>query len=821
MAAFWPISRSNRNIMTRTFFLSIVRNLWKNRVTSAINVIALTLGLTSLLFLYVQERYENSFDVNQPMADQIYRVNTTMDYPNRLVKTGITQSMLAKALRTEYPELQGVIQTFGPSSSLVTIDPGTSRAKIFEEDRKLLHVDSAFLKYFDYDFVAGNERTALDDRNALVLSTKMVEKYYPDFVGKEAGLLGKEVALFDSLRVYITGVIETPPSNSNIPFQMLTSAEIYYRVNSWDRDNWGNLSSGLTWVVLKEGQQPEDLESRFPQLVNKYRSEGDAEITSYSLTNIKDIHNDPQWGFSGNYTNDPSISIAFWALSLFIALSACINFINIQTAQVVTRAKEVGVRKVLGGSRWQLILQFLAETILLTTISFFLAIWMTELALNGWNDLLTIVQMNMQVDQSAWVFGAGMILVVSVVAGLYPAIKLSAYRPTEALRRGFSALNNKKSGLSLRQVLVVTQFSITQLMIIGTIVISVQMNYFINKDMGFDKEAMVTINTYSPSAQDVDRLAQVIESMPEVISYSFASGPPMDAGRYSTTFRIIDQEEKGDIQVRNKWIDHRYLDTYGIELVAGRNFRQGEYNDTIDAFIVNETLVKQLDVNSPEEAIGKQLRCYGTRAMIIGVTKDFHTDRLNLPIEPMIMFPWRSRVDAANVKVASSNMPKVLDRLEEEWLQVFPTRSFQYQTVDDYIRESYIVEDIMLKSIRVFSLVAIIIGCLGLYGLVSFMAVKRTKEIGIRKVLGASLSQILFSFSRRFFLLTLLAFLLAAPLAYWAMDLWLDNYIFRIPLSWDIFAIGLLVTTLLTVLTIGYISFRSARANPADTLSME
>ncbi len=807
--------------MTRTFFLSIVRNLWKNRVTSAINVVALTLGLTSLLFLYVQERYEKSFDANQPLANQIYRVNTTVNYPNRLVKTGITQSMLAKALRTEYPELQGVIQTFGPSSALVTIDPGTSRAKIFEESRKLLHADSSFLKYFDYDFIAGNERTALDDRNALVLSTKMVKKYYPDFVGKEAGLLGKEVALFDSLRVYITGVIETPASNTNIPFQMLTSAEIYYRVNDWDRDNWGNLSSGLTWVVLKEGQQPEDLEARFPQLVNKYRSEDDAEITSYSLINIKDVHSDPQWGFSSNYTSDPTIDFAFRALSIFIALSACINFINIQTAQVVTRSKEVGVRKVLGGSRWQLILQFLAETIFLTTISFFLAIWMTELALNGWNDLLTIVQMNMQIDETAWIFGAGMILLVSVVAGLYPAIKLSAYRPTEALRRGFSALNNKKSGLSLRQVLVVTQFSITQLMIIGTIVVSLQMNYFINKDMGFDKEEMVTINTYSPSAQDVDRLAQVIESMPEVISYSFASGPPMDGGRYATTFRIIGQEEKGDIQVHNKFVDHRYLDAYGIELVAGRNFRQAEYNDTIDAFIVNETLIKQLDVGSPEEAIGKQLRCYGTQAMIVGVTKDFHTDRLNLPIEPMIMFPWRSRVRGANVKVASSNMPKVLDRLEEEWLQVFPTRSFQYQTVDDFIKDSYIVEDIMLKSIRVFSLVAIIIGCLGLYGLVSFMAVKRTKEIGIRKVLGASLGQILFSFSRRFFILTLLAFLLAAPVAYFAMDLWLDNYIFRIPLGWDVFAVGLLLTTLLTVLTIGYISFRSARTNPAETLAME
>ncbi|MFY0591931.1 FtsX-like permease family protein [Roseivirga sp.] len=807
--------------MTKTFFLSIIRNLWKNRVTSAINVIALTLGLSSLLFLYVQERYEQSFDMDQPLASQIYRVNLTLNYPNRLQKTGNTQSMLVKAIRNEYPDLQGAFQVIGPEFALVTIDPGTSSEKVFEESRKLLYADSAFLKYFDYDFIAGNKRTALDDRNALVLSTKMVEKYYPEYVGKEAGLLGQEVALFDSMRVYITGVIDNPPSNSNMPFQMLTSSEIYYRVNDWDRDNWGNVSAGLTYAVLKEGQNPEDFEARFPQMVDKYRTKEEAEITTYSLINLKDIHNDPQWGFSGNYTNDPSIAVAFWALSLFIALSACINFINIQTAQVVTRAKEVGVRKVLGGSRLQLILQFLTETIFLTTVSFFLAIWITEFALVGWNDLLTIVQMNMQIDSSVWAFGVGMILVVSLVAGIYPAIKLSAYRPSEALRSGFSALTKTKSGLNLRQALVLTQFAITQLMIIGTIVVSFQMDYFINKDMGFDKEEVVQITTFSPTDRDVDRLAQVIESMPEVLSYTFASGPPMDAGRYSTTYREIGYEEKGDMRVRNKWVDHRFLNTYGIELIAGRNFRADEYNDTIEGFIVNEMLVKQLEVESPLDAIGKQIRCYGTNARIVGVVKDFHVDRLNLPIEPVIMFPWRTQVNGASIKVASSNMPKVLERLESEWRDVFPTRTFQYQTVDDFIKEAYIVEGIMFKSIRIFSLVAIIIGCLGLYGLVSFMAVKRTKEIGIRKVLGASFGQILFSFSKRFFLLTIIAFLVSAPLAYKAMELWLANYVFSIPLSWDIFAIGLLSTLMLTVVTVSYISFRAATTNPADTLQVE
>ncbi|KYG72784.1 FtsX-like permease family protein [Roseivirga echinicomitans] len=807
--------------MTKTFILSILRNLWKNRVTSAINVLALTLGLSSILFLFVQNRYENSFDIHQPKADRIYRVNTTMEYPNRTINSGNTQSMLIKVMRNDYPELEGLIQVHGRQNALLAVNPGASNEKVFEEQNNLILADSSFLKHFDYDFIVGNKRTALDTRNAIVLSEKMVEKYYPDFIGKEAALLGKEISLYDSLRVFITGVIETPPSNSSIPFQLLASSEIYYQVNDWDRDNWGNISSGLTFVVLKEGQTPESFEKRFPEMVKKHRSEEAASSTSYSLINLIDIHNEPKWGFAGNYTNDSSLTIGFTAIGLFIMLSACINFINIQTVQVMTRSKEVGIRKVLGGTRLQLIFQFLVETVLLTTISFVFAIWITELALNGWNDLLSIVGMNMQIDASVLLFGVGLILLVSLVAGLYPALKLSSFDPSESLRSGFSALTRSKSGFNLRQVLVVTQFTITQLMIIGTIVVSVQMDYFINKDLGFDKEEMITINTYNQDRQKTDRLIRAIEAMPEVISYSFSSGPPMDAGRYSTSFKEVGHEDKGDMKTRNKFVDHRYLSTYNIELIAGRDFRESEYNDTIDAFIVNEAFVKQLEVNSPEEAIGKQILCYGVRAVIVGVTKDFHADKLDQEISPMILFPWHHNVSGADLKIATANLGPALDKLEGIWAEVFPTRTLQFQTVDDFITESYLVEDIMAKSIRIFSLVAICIGCLGLYGLVSFMSVKRKKEIGIRKVLGASFGQILFSFSNRFFILTFVAFLISAPLAYFSMDLWLANYVYRIPLSWEIFAFGLLITLLLTMLTVGYISFRAARTNPAETLQVE
>jgi len=812
---------SNLKIMTNSFLLSILRNLWKNRVTSFINVLALTLGLSSTLFIYVQNRYENSFDIHQPKADQIYRVNSTINYPNQTQRNGNTQSMLVKAIRNEYPELASVIQIIGPRDGLVTINPNGENERIFEENFNLFFADSAFLKSFDYDFIAGNKRRALDDRNAVVLSNRMVEKYYPDFVGREVDLLGQPMALYDSLQVSITGVIRNPPSNSSFPFEILASSEIYYKLNEWDRDNWGNTESGMTFVVLTESQRPEDFEARFPEMVQKYRTKEDARVSSYSLLNLKEIHGDDQWGFTGNYTENPLISIGFTAIGLFILLSACLNFINIQMAQVVTRSKEVGVRKVLGGTRLQLILHFLVETMILTSISFLLAFWITELALKGWNDLLSIVRMNMQMDGSVLIFGIGLILAVSLISGIYPAIKLSSFQPSETLRSSFSALSANKSSLSLRQILVITQFVITQLMIIGTIVISLQMDYFLNKDLGFDKEAMITIETYSPDQQQIDRLTQVIESMPEVISYSFSSGPPMDGGRYSTEFNEVEHQDKGEMKTRNQFVDHRYLSNYNIALVAGRNFRKDEYNDSIDAFIVNEALVRKMAVSSPEEAIGKELNCYGRRAKIVGVTKDFHIDKLDKAIGPLIMFPYNLRVNGADLKITAGNLASALDKLHAVWLEVFPTRTFNFETVDDFIKDEYLTENIMLKSIRVFALLAICIGCLGLYGLVSFMSIKRTKEIGIRKVMGASFGQILYAFSRRFFILTIVAFMIAAPLAYIVMGFWLDNYAYRIPLSWDIFAFGLFITLILTMLTVGYISLKAARTNPAVTLKTE
>lgn len=807
--------------MNKNLLKSIIRNLWRNRITSAINVLGLTMGLSSCLFLYVNLKYENSFDTHQPKADRIYRVNNTNEYPSATIRTGNTQTMLAKAIRNEFPELAGVTQITG-ADALVTIDPGSENERIFEEARaSLFFADSLFLKHFDYNFIAGNPRTALDDPSSIVLTLQLVEKYYPSYIGRESDLLGKEIELAETHRVKITGIIKTPSKNTNIPLKALVSIEIYYKINPWDRDNWDNISQLMTFVILKPNQLPSGIADRFPAMVRKYRTGSDAELTKYSLLNLKELHSSAEWGFYvGNYTSSPAIMIGLIAVGLFILISACINFINLQTAQSVNRAKEVGIRKVLGGSRGQLIFQFLIETAILTSISFLLALWITEFMLNAWNGLLTIVEMDLQLDLSVLAVGVALIAVVTLISGLYPAIKLSSYEPSETLK-GKSLLNSKKNGtFSMRQVLVVVQFVISQILVIGTIVIAYQMSYFLNKDLGFTKENILHIDSYEPNERQINQLVQGLNSMPEISSFSLSSGPPV-SNRYNTSFRILDAKEDELIKVSNKFIDHRFLDHYNIELIAGRNFRPDEFDTTINGFIVNETLVKHLDLENQKDAVGRILLCYGVKAPIIGIIKDYHHKELNKEIDPLIMMPFQNQMNSVDVKVSNQNVGTALPKLRKLWLEVFPNRVFKQESIDEYLEEFYIVEEIMFKSIRLFTIVAIIIGCLGLYALVSFMAIQKIKEIAIRKVLGASYLQLLNIFTKRFVLLILVAFVIAAPLSYLVMNLWLANYPYRITLGWEVFALGFLITMLLTAITVGYISWKAARANPADTLQYE
>ena len=807
--------------MNRNLFKSILRNLWRNRVTSAINVLGLTMGLASCLFLYVDLKYERTFDTHQPKADRIYRVNITTEYPSNTVRAGNTESMLAKAIRNEFPDLAAVTQITG-ADAMVTINPGATDEKLFEEGRaSLFFADSSFLRNFEYDFIAGHPQTALDDPSSIVLTQELVAKYYPDYVGKEAELLGKEIVLFEQFRARITGVIKTPAKNTNIPLKGLVSIELYFKGNEWDRDNWGNISQLMTYVVLQPNQDPAEIEGRFKFLVDKYRSEESARMISYSLLNLKELHTTADWGFYvGNYTSAPAINIGLIAVGLFILISACINFINLQTAQSVTRAKEVGIRKVLGGSRGQLIFQFLIETAVLTSISFLLALWITEFMLDAWNGLLSIVEMDLQLDGSVLLVGLGLIAVVTLVSGLYPAVKLSSFQPSESLKNSSLLSETQKDKISLRQILVVVQFVISQILVIGTIVIAFQMNYFINKELGFDKENFLHIDSFEPNGQQIAQIEQGLRNIPEVVSFSLSSGPPVSS-RFNTTFKIVGDESGETIKAGNKFMDHRYLENFKLSLVAGRNFREDEFDDTMDGFIVNETLARLFQLPDYKNAVGKQIDCYGIKAPIIGIIKDYHHRQLNQRIDPLIMMPYQDHINSVDVKVNNVNVGTALPKIRQLWQQVFPNRIFKQESVEEYLAEQYIVENIMFKSIRLFTIVAIIIGCLGLYALVSFMAIRKTKEIAVRKVLGASYFQILNIFTRRFIVLITVAFFIAAPFAYMVMNLWLESYPYRIAIGWEVFVLGLVITMVLTAITIGYISWKTARANPADTLQYE
>ncbi|MEL7221269.1 MAG: FtsX-like permease family protein, partial [Bacteroidota bacterium] len=347
-----------------------------------------------------------------------------------------------------------------------------------------------------------------------------------------------------------------------------------------------------------------------------------------------------------------------------------------------------------------------------------------------------------------------------------------------------------------------------------------QMNYFINKELGFDKENFLHVASFEPDVQQVGLIEKGLKSIPEVSSFSISSGPPV-SGSYNTTFKIVGDETSEQIKTGNKFIDHRYLDNFKITLVAGRNFREDEIDDKLKGFIVNETLAKLFQLPNHYDAIGKQIECYGVKAPIIGIIKDYHHRQLKQRIDPLIMMPLKRHFNSVDVKVSNINVGTALPKIRTLWKEVFPNRIFKQESIEQYLEEQYIVENIMFKSIRFFTIIAIIIGCLGLYALVSFMAIRKTKEIAVRKVLGASYFQLLNIFTKRFVILITIAFIIAAPFAYMVMNLWLQSYPYRITISWEIFALGLIITILLTAVTVGYISWKTARANPAETLQYE
>jgi ABC-type lipoprotein release transport system permease subunit len=618
----------------------------------------------------------------------------------------------------------------------------------------------------------------------------------------------------------VVGVFRDFPANTDLPLEIaFSSATLPQLESERSLTSWGGLWTQLaTYVRLPEGVAPAQLNARLAAFGQKYLPEKRKKTRRYALQPLAQVHFDRE---TGTFTNRTVPKENLWALvgvAGLLVLTACVNFVNLATARSVKRSREVGIRKVLGSSRWALVAQFMAETGVVAGLAFGLAVGLATQLLPYLDQVLGVsIPPDLVWDaQMGWLTLA-LLGLVTLLSGFYPALVLSGFGPVLALKGAINA--RQAGGLQLRRGLVGFQFAISQVLVAATLIATQQMRFFQQKDLGFDQQAILTLSLpnapqrYEALRTELARVAGV-----EKVGLAFAA-PSSD---YFWTAGVQDEASGQELEASMKMADTSYLDLYGLKLVAGRNYRP---TDTLHEVVVNEALVAKLGLAKAEAALGRRI-VFGSQGRqsareIVGVVRDFHVTSLHQGIPPVVLGANREAYSLVGLKVNLAEVRAALPRIEQAWARVFPEFLFDYAFLDQKIAQAYEAELRQAKLLTVFSVVAVLIGCIGLYGLVSFMVAQRTKEIGVRKVLGATVGQVVGIFSAEFAKLLLAAFGVAAPLVYWAMEAWLANFAYRISLGPGAFALAILLSAALAALTVGYRTVRAALANPVKSLRSE
>lgn len=802
--------------MLRNYLKTAIRNLRREKGSTLLNIMGLTLGISASLVLFLLVRYHNSFDTFHSNGERVYRVNTKSRGNSGDEFTSGVPAVLPEAFRLDFPEAEEVTFTSYRNGGLVTVHQGAGEPKRFAEERGLAFIQPNFFRLFDRKVLAGSMDKALDEPNEAVLARSWALKYF----GKDDAL--GEVFQYDNKDYKVTAIVEDPPANTDLPFSVMLS---YATVKKeLDEHGWNSIwSDEHCYFLLKKDAKVKDIEARIPEFVKKYAGNDNRDNRSYVIQPLRDIHFDDRFGNYNYNTVSRQMLLALSVIAIFLVLTACINFINLSTAEAVKRSKEVGIRKSLGSTRKQLVMQFLGETTLVTVTATLLALALAQLSLNLLNGFLDLKLSLSVSDVTLWAFLIGIVICVSAVSGLYPSMVVSSFSPVLALKNQMS--NRGSSGFYLRRGLVVLQFFISQFLVIATLVLITQMNYFRNKDLGFRKDAIITVPIpvgENPAFMDSSRSSKMrtlrdeLMRLPGVEMASLCNTPPSSGSVSGTGFNLEGKEDFYETQV--KTIDSHYLELFGMPLVAGANLQD---LDTAQGFLVNEKLAALTGHATPSEIVGKRIRMWGKNLPVVGVVKDFHTVSLHSPIEATILLNRIRNYRTLSVKIRPTEMQTTIADIRKHWEATYPEFIFSYEFMDESIREFYESEGRVSILMSIFSSLAIFIGCLGLFGLASFMANQKTKEIGIRKVLGASVESILLIFSREFALLIAIGFLIAAPLAWWGMNRYLSEFAYKITLGPGLFLSGLGLTLLIAALTVGYRSMRAATVNPVNSLRSE
>ncbi len=799
--------------MFRNYIKTAFRSVLRERVNTIINILGLTLGITCSLILFLLVKYDAGFDDFHTKRDRIYRIVQESDGNDRKEYSPGVPPGLPDAFRQDFAEAEEVTFASYYSDALITIPAHNNEPKKFQEEAGVVFAESNFFKIFDRQILQGNAENGLDMPGEAIISKSLALKYF----GKEdvLGLIVKQ----DSIEYKITAVMEDYPPNTDFPFNLMLS----YITKKMSREatKWnGTSSNDHCYILIKENETAKEIEARIPAFVNKSIKKNFKHKTFY-LQPLSELHFDARFEPFTDRVAPKEMLIALGVVAIFLLITASINFINLSTAEAIKRLKEVGIRKALGSSRSQLVGQFLGETTMITVFSLLISLALTQLMLGFINPFLDLkLSLDFSSDKLLWIYIISVTSVVSTLSGLYPALVISGYKPVHALKNKTNSASS--SGFTLRRSLVVFQFMISQFFIIGTIVLISQMNYFQNRDLGFKKDAILIVpvpeSTANKSFDKMRTLRNELLNESGIEMASLCYMPPSSGSSRDTGFTLEGENEDQRKNTQVKIADGNYLDLFGLQLIAGRGLSD---LDTANGFVVNEQLLKVAGFGKAEDMIGKIIVMWGMKFPVVGVVKDFHTVSLKVPIEPVIMFNGIKGYETLAVKVNPANFQQTIAQIKTKWEVAYPEHFFDYGFLDEHIRDFY--EDDQKLSILLtgFTCIAIFIGCLGLFGLAAFMTNQKTKEIGVRKVLGASVESILYRFTKEYVKLILVSFALASPLAWFVMTKYLEDFAYRITLGPGIFLMALSLTLTIATLTVGYKSIRAAIMNPVKALRYE
>lgn len=817
--------------MIKNYFKTAFRNFRRNKIFSIINVFGLSIGISAALVIFLIVHYEFSFDKFEKDQNQIYRVVIDAKFNGMDGHSSGVQAPLSSAIQNEVTGVAltvPIMQFQGDANAKVSIAKKSGGVPlVFKKQDDIIFTNPQYFQLLKYNWIAGSPKVALNNPFSVVLTERRAQQYFPNI--SPQNIIGRQINYNDNLTATVSGVVKDLDEQTAfnaaefISYATIskTSLQKEFMMDVWN--DW--MAYSQLYIKLSKNALPERTEAQLKNLLNKYDKDANkdaANTLAFHLQPLNDIHFNHLYASVGGRIADKSTLYGLLAIAAFLLLLGCINFINLTTAQASQRAKEIGIRKTMGSSRKNLVFQFLTETLFITFIATILSLLIAPVLLKMFANFIPEgLHFDLLHQPSMIFFLVLLTLIVSFLSGLYPAMILSGFKPVLVLKNQSLSNSSQTRNAWVRKTLTVSQFVIAQFFVIATLMVSKQINYSINSYIGFTTDGIITFETPRDTvATHNQQLLNDINALPAVQIASMGFSSPAEEG---ISIANVSYAEKKDLKanVLIKWGDPNYLKVYQIKLLAGRDV---EPSDTMKEFIINNTYAKLLGFQKPEDALGKQLSFNGKNMPIVGVMQDFRQSSTRSLIYPLVFAGSSGSTFHIRLKPNTAGgfeWKNGISKIQKAYKSVYPDADFSYQFEDEKIANLYNNEQRTASLLKWSTGLAILISCLGLLGLVIFTTNSRKKEIGVRKVLGASVMQITSSLSTDFMRLVLLAFIIAAPIAWWATYKWLQNYAYKTNMSWWIFAISGFSMLLIALITLSLQTIKAARANPVESLRSE